>query len=1465
MFQNDDLLNHLQTSSVIRTNSAVIAEWNMNIAENILKIGNYRYRPSEGSASQYGFPTSSFDETDSGNFYTNATDADIVIDGGLDDDDETPILFTSKKEKEKLLYSLEDCFGKFRPRSGINKLRYFPGRYSHFTNIDMIRRPRYYMAHKDDAFKYWSSYRTESIDTNNDGKPDITVERGIANKLINGQHFIDDASPFVVYKNIVPANRIIVKMQTNVGDIDLGTFSGNGGSFADPFYGNQNKTTPVRWKVQILKNNNWVDAVAFNASSARRNGDPIIGSDGYVELSYGLIVPEQYRDIFIKAEEYFTESFLPEQSINGYAYLVKDSDEDVGVYHIWISSKGEYETFTPEYGWYLEESQVDRLTNFVTDLTAPVSYQDAANGQTKFREFEQISGIRVVVDTMNKVDSIFDLIELSPRLAVNLSDKVESFSLTKAASDLGSSGMPVGQLLAGVGSVTMFDYDLAFSSINDNSIVKNYLTKNIQFKFYEVVVNVDGYDYYVPIKTMYSEGFPELNSNDRTVSLTLRDLFFYFESKTAPQILVQEASLSYAVSMLLDSIGFSNYIFKRINAESEPIIPFFFIPPDKTIAEILNEIAVSTQSAMFFDEYNNLVVMTKEYILPAENERSVDLTLYGSKDFEVDGQINNKTTNPKLANIIEIASQKDDVFNDGKISYSTRYIQRSVGSIRQASMIDQDRIWIYKPALLWEVAGTENTKSVNDVIGNQSTFVLSAIPLKSDLSNVVPKVINGVVQNNVMDFGESVYWMTRYNGYFYANGEIIKYDAVEFEIPGVNRTILQTNNNGNIQTTSTTAGGIGKVWITSVREYQKYFAKLPFGGKMYPTGRVRIYSEPNYVTVNGQTTLANGDVAKHGRGQFGTTVVSHSAGLSSYWTSNANVRGCTMRSSQLFGTPTETAVTVGAAGVNNLLAQNSVRTGVLKNFLTYNPGIETINQNTISPGTIQSSAFIFTGPSFTTTETPTDFISYVHKPLDNKYKHFGSRMRIIGKIENSTSSSQSPIGASTFYLGETNNPNQPVIVSGASGGIGILVNPETNNGYYFEIIALTEESILNSYENADQIHNLIFYKLGKSSNPLNTNAVPIKLWGGLAQILTDSGQFAGQYRMSNEENPSVYDLAVEYQDIGTSRKFFLYINNKLIATVTDENPLPIYNNMCLFIRGGARAMFENIYAITNNYSQNTSYALDTPISSIFAEGGVDMNESLRKYSLSGIVQSSYLSGISPADPPKYNIYFEEFGTIMREAHYFNIRYDKAYPALYAKLSPTFNKVKGYTTSGFLASSYGAEFMVFNATDTALSLDETSGNYLRIQGVTFTQESTHDLTVDEYFDKNSDYSNPQLSGQQLVSYPNKVKEDYQDIKVSRLTHGRKEFTLDAAYIQSHDDAENLLGWMISKIMKPRRSVGVKVFGMPVLQLGDIVNINYKDEQNVNQITDSSTRFVVYQIDYAASPEGPDMTVFLSEVS
>ena len=1437
MFESTELKNHFETSATIQTQSLVLAEWNMNMPDNIYKLGNYRYRSQEQD-SQFLTLINTFDNADTGNFYTGATDADVTINGGFENNG-TPQVFTSIKQKNKLLYSLEDCVKPFRPRSGINKATFFNGKYLSNSGSELARRPRYYMPSRYDQFKYWTSFRTES-----------GTERGIANINVNGNYYIDDAVPFVVYKENVPANRIIVKMQTNVGDIDLGTFTDISKTFSDPFYGDSNRTTPTRWKIQYLDSNNWIDAYVFNENDLREDGTQIIKNDGYIELQYGLInIPDKFKDTFVFAETISSATLLPDQSINGYAYLVIENNEEVGQFYIWNSTTNEYETFIPAYGWTLGNEEINNKTTFVKDLTSPSYFKEGTNGNIIYREFQNIRGIRVVVERMNKFESTFDLIEMSPRLVVDISDKVIEYNVKKILSDLGSSALPVGQLLASTGSLSLFDDDQAFNENNSLSIVKDYIRKNIKFNFYEKILNVDGFDYWVPIKTLYSDGFPQADVTAGTLQLQLRDFYFFLESMPAPRMLVTEVSLSYAISLLLDYIGFSNYVFYRETNEPEPIIPFFFIAPDQTVAEVLNQLAVSTQSAMFFDEYNNFVMMSKNYMLPVSRE--INITLSGSNNQLQSGIIENQTSGT-LPNILSIASEDKKVYNNGKINYTSRYIQRSYGSIRQSSMIDKEKTWIYKPSLLWEVSGTDSTKTINEVASKQGKYVLGAMPLNSDLPATVPTVVNHEVINNVLDLGENVYWLTRYQGYFYSNGEIIKYDAAQFNITG-----------------------IGNVWITSNQDYQNYFKSIPFNGKIYPTGLIRIYTVPYYETVDGITRLQNGAVYEHGRAQFGTEITEHTAGISTYWSNNDYVRGCEMKSQYLFTTTlleniSLPSTTIGAAGINNTKARQASRGGTIKNFMSSSHITETPTNSNISTqsGTIQSSAFVINGPSFTTTETPINLVSYVYKELNNSYKHFGTRVRIIGKIENNENRSQTPTGSVTYYQVPGVQPNQNVSIGGGSGGMAVLLNPETNNGYYFEIVALTEENI-NSYLKLDSqgqseisINNIVFYKIKKDSS--NNDAIPVKLWGGLSKIIVDDGRFTGQYRTTGEENTTVYDLAVEYQDIGKTRRFYLYINNQLIKVVDDLDPLPTYNNMATFVRGSSRCMFENIYALSENYSQNTVFTVGETVSSVFGDKVIDANESFRKYGMSGIVKSTYLSGISSQQPPKYNMYFDEFGSIMRECAYFDIKYDRAYPALYAQLSPTFNRIKGYTTSGFYADSYGAEFLIFNSTDTALNLDETTGNYLRIQGITFTQDTTHELTVDDYFKKKSNLSNPELTGSSLITSSLILKEKFDKIKLSRMIYGNNEFTLETPYIQTQDDAESLIGWLTDKLMEPKKYIGIKIFANPAIQLGDIVNINYKNSDNVDLVTSTDSRFVVYNIDYTRKINGPDMTLYLAEV-
>jgi hypothetical protein len=1442
MFVNEKLQNHLNTSPSVSLQSRVIAEWNMNNSENILQIGNYRYRPTDEVGSLYQMPTMSFNPVDTANYYTDATFSDVKIDGTVDNED-LPTAFLSRKQKEGQLYSLEDCFQRNRPRSGINKARFFNNKFTHFSNNQMSERPRYYASSREDVFKYWTSYRTES-----------GTERGVANNTISGKHYIEDACPYIVYKENVPANRVVVKMQTNVGSVDFGVFTINGVDLPDPFYGDENKTVPSRWKVQTLIGNTWVDAISFNESSQRLNGNPVVGNDGYLELAYGPVIPEQYRESFNFVKQLTHPSLVPDASVleEGDAYFVLQNSDSSGSFY--ILNNGEIKNFPAQYGWNLIEEDVDSSTPYVKELVEKPSYIDSSSSETVYREFQYIRGLRVVVETMNKEDSTFDLIELSPRLTVDLSDKTREFSIEKTSADLGVSGLPVSQLLASTGSLSIFDYDQAFFPENTESLLYNRMTQNVQFKLYESIMDVDGEDFVVPIKTMYSEGFPTTSSADRSASINLRDTFYYLESQTAPQILVQNASLSYAVSLLLDSIGFSNYTFKRIGDEADPEIPFFFIAPETTVAEVLSQLALSTQSAMFFDEYNNLVVMSKDYVLPNLGDREVDSVLYGSKDFTKnnDTQLKNENTSSSLTSIAAVASRAKDVFNDGVVNYTTRYIQKAVGSLKDALVLDRTKKWVYAETELWEVAPSEQLKPINDELASASSYSLSAVPLNSDLSDTIPVVQNNKIINNVIDFGDGAFWISRYNGYFYANGEIIKYDAVQFSIPGLSNVAF---NDPNVDGDN--------VWISSAQEYAKYFAKIPFNGKMYPTGLVRIYAEPNYETINGVVFLQNGSVAKHGRAQFGTDLVYHRSGLSDEWSGSTNLRGCKMDFKYLADdTLTIPETSTGPAGQNNGRAAGTTRSGLIKNFLA-TQGSKEINENISYPATVQSSAFLFSGTSFATTDNPLEHVSYVYKELGNKFVHFGTRMRINGRIENSPIRGQTPVGSFTYYTPTETTSDQPVAVAGASGGLALLLNPETNNGYYFEIASLTNSDV-SDYQDQG-VKNLLFYKVKQNSEDPEGNAIPVPIWTGVADIQTDDGRFVGQQRLTAEDSTTVYDVAVEYQDIGSLRRFFLYVNNNPVAIVDDPEPLPIYNNMALFVRGSSQCMFENVYALAKNYSQQTNFDIDTPVASAFAASDLSANKSFEKYAMSGLVQSTYLSGIGPSEPPKYNIYFEEFGTIMREAAYFNVRYDKAYPALSAKISPTYNRVKGYTVSNFMAKSYGAEFMVFNATDSALNLDSSSGNFLRIKGVTFTQQSVNELTVDSYFDKVSSSSALVVNGENVISPPTKAKEAYFNIKNSRMTHGTKSFSIDAPYIQSQDAAEELMTWLVNKIMKPSKSVGLQVFANPTIQLGDLVQIDYVNNDGVREIADPDDRFVIYHIEYSRDASGPTMQLYLSEVT
>jgi hypothetical protein len=293
-------------------------------------------------------------------------------------------------------------------------------------------------------------------------------------------------------------------------------------------------------------------------------------------------------------------------------------------------------------------------------------------------------------------------------------------------------------------------------------------------------------------------------------------------------------------------------------------------------------------------------------------------------------------------------------------------------------------------------------------------------------------------------------------------------------------------------------------------------------------------------------------------------------------------------------------------------------------------------------------------------------------------------------------------------------------------------------------------------------------------------------------------------------------------------------------------------------------MFENFYAIAENYDRNVRVQ-QLPISKTInkADSNVGGNP-IRNYSINDLIQKTYLSNINSQSNPPYDLYFEEFGTIMREAAYFNIKYDRSFPALYSKLAETANRVKAYTVSGFYSGSYGAEFIIFNCTDKTINLDDTSGNYLRILGIAFTQNTTYSLTLDDYLNKVGNLADQDVYDNVVASNVSNVKKIYDQVKNSRIKYGINEFSLDSVYLQTTAAAEDTMKWISDNGVNPKKVVGVSTFATQNLQLGDIVTINYKNNDGLDIISDTETRYVIYNIEHQKSGSDLAITTYLVEV-
>ena len=243
---------------------------------------------------------------------------------------------------------------------------------------------------------------------------------------------------------------------------------------------------------------------------------------------------------------------------------------------------------------------------------------------TSVSDVEQIKGIRFSAQKMSVSNATLDIIEISPRLVIDMTQYTSAFSMSTSIGD-NTFGLPVGSVVSTKGRISFFNDDNLVSDKNIDSKLYGILKPNVKFTILNQITDSLNATYYVPIKIMYSNSWNE--NSDWTTEVELEDYMKFLNNLQAPDMLLGSTNGFYGssiIKILLDNIGFTRFNFIKTEDSAEYLhedtrMDFFYCAKEQSISEVLNDIAKSLQFSIFFDQYGNLTAMTKEAVAQKKN------------------------------------------------------------------------------------------------------------------------------------------------------------------------------------------------------------------------------------------------------------------------------------------------------------------------------------------------------------------------------------------------------------------------------------------------------------------------------------------------------------------------------------------------------------------------------------------------------------------------------------------------------------------------------------------------------------------------------------------------------------------------------------------------------------------------------------------------------------------------------
>ena len=409
-----------------------------------------------------------------------------------------------------------------------------------------------------------------------------------------------------------------------------------------------------------------------------------------------------------------------------------------------------------------------------------------------------LSGLKLQINSISTSGGYLGVIELSARYVVDVTQRLESFTISQSASDSVDGIVPVGSVTANSISISLNSYDRVCENYDKAMVFdknKINLYKNVVVKPY---VTIESEKINLGVYYLESSNISEFGD----VSITALDGAKELQYIKPPDTVTKDMSSVAIIRRLLDSIGFTNYKFNVAETDTATITPaYWYTDPNKTVWEHIQDLCKDTQMVAVFDQNDILQFYPRDYIF-AKNKSPQMSFRYSAKS-------------DKLPNIASLSVENVPSAKAVKVLYSPQ--------LSSSYDINSKDILYSSPVVsLGAAALTKDLLPNAPAEGTQGTDDYAPL----GVVYLEPVVIRGQEKQ-----------LYSYNGYLVIEKEIIEYDAIQYQYQDINDSSVKYK------------------WMQSESDVQKSQG-LAKPNTFAPTGKYRIKARNVFNVVSNTDTVS---------------------------------------------------------------------------------------------------------------------------------------------------------------------------------------------------------------------------------------------------------------------------------------------------------------------------------------------------------------------------------------------------------------------------------------------------------------------------------------------------------------------------------------------------------------------------------------------------------------------------------